>query len=117
MMTVGGVEIGECLEGTEISLEDYSRFDRDEFGDLTIIQRDYSIAISYTVLIEKSRTQEVFVLLANKRAVPTYYIGLVSDSSNQYGLTVKGYLVRVSIVHTDLMKSTLRLDVESEAIS
>lgn len=109
-MTVDGVAIGECLYGTEVAINDYSRKDRDEFGAITLIQRGYSDLVTYKVSILTSAAATVRSLLASKRAVSAVYVG----ASGMSAITVSGYLVSFSITLGDWQRSSLTLQVEGE---
>jgi hypothetical protein len=108
-MTVDGVEIGRCLYGTEVGIVDYSRKERDTFGNITLIERGYSDLVRYNVIIETAQASTVRALLALKRAVSAAYVG-----SADHDIThVTGYLQSFSI---DLQPnySPLTLEVEGE---
>lgn len=106
-MTVDGVAIGICLYGTEISIVDYSRKERDEFGNMTLIPRGYSDLVSFRVVIPTANAATVRALLASKRATSAVYIGHVDHAATQ----VTGYLTQFNI-SLDWNLSSLTLDVE-----
>ncbi len=109
-MTVDGFVIGECLVGTDVGIVDYSRKERDEFGDITVIERGYTDYITYNVLIETARSDEIRAQLASVRAVPAVYIG-----TDKYAVTqVTGYLNNFTITLDSDTYSSLSLEVESE---
>jgi hypothetical protein len=110
-MTVDGSEIGECLYGgTSVSIIDYSRKERDAFGNITIIERGYSDLITYSVVISTADADQVRTLLASKRAVSAAYIG----ASGHDVLSVEGYLNNFSITFENWNISRLTIEVESE---
>ncbi len=109
-MTVDGFVIGECLVGTDVGIVDYSRKERDEFGDITVIERGYTDYITYRVQIETSRADEVRTKLASVRAVLAAYVG-----TEKYVVTeVQGYLNNFTITLDSDTYSSLSLEVESE---
>ena len=108
-MTVDGIEIGQCLYGTEVGIVDYSRKERDTFGNITLIERGYSDLVRYNVVIETSDAAVVRALLASKRASSAVYVGHADHVITH----VTGYLQSFSI---DLQPnySPLTLEVEGE---
>jgi hypothetical protein len=115
MMTVKGIEIGECLVGTELGIVDYSRKERDPtFGTLTIIERGYTRTVSYKVRIKTEQAAQIVTLLASVRADATVnYVGIVSDSTNKLGLAITGLLNSFSVVLDTPFDASLSLEVES----
>lgn len=109
-MTVDGVAIGMCLYGTEVGIVDYSRKDRDTFGNITLIPRGHSDLVSYKVCIDTDQAAVVRSLLASKRAVSAVYVGHVDHDATK----VTGYLVSFSITLDNWQKSSLTLEVEGE---
>lgn len=112
-MTVDGTPIGLCLFGTEVSMVDYSRKERDPFGNITIIPRGYSDVVTYAVDIDTHETDQVRTLLASKRAVKALYVGTVNNAAT----IVEGYLNNFTINMSDWNTSQLSLEVESEVIT
>lgn len=109
-MTVDGFVIGECLTGTDVGIVDYSRKERDEFGNITLIERGYTDYITYRVSIETARSDEVRAQLASVRAQSAVYVGTDTLSITE----VEGYLNNFTITLTDFRESALTLEVESE---
>lgn len=109
-MTVDGAAIGQCLYGTEVGIVDYSRKERDEFGDITVIERGYADLVNYRVLIETEQAAAVRALLASKRAVSATYSG----HADHEVLIVTGYLNQFSISLENWQHSLLTLEVEGE---
>lgn len=109
-MTVDGFIIGKCLVGTVVGFTDFSRFERDEFGNLTIIERQYTDNITYQVQIETIRSDEIRNFLASLRATLAIYIGTEKFSITQ----VSGYLDDFTISMDDDYYSTITITVESE---
>lgn len=106
----GTISIGKCLYGTEVSIIDYSRKERDEFGNITVIQRGYSDAVSFSVEIDTENASAVKAILAACRAISVEYTG---DTGLDV-TTVTGYLNQFSITIDNFKTSTLSLEVEGE---
>ena len=109
-MTVDGFVVGECLEGTEVGIIDYSKKERDEFGNISIIERGYTDLITYRVRIESSRAALVRQELASKRAISAHYIGHASLTITD----VQGYLNDFNIRLENSVASLCTITVESE---
>lgn len=80
--------IGETLEGSGRGITDYSRKDRDVFGNLTIVQRSYARRVTFNVFIDPGRTNFIESKLAAMRATPTAFYSY--EDATRYGLTVLG---------------------------
>jgi len=113
MMTINGTEIGICTYGTELSIQDYSRKERAMDGTLTVIERGYTKIVNYQVKVKTIQASAVLTLLASKRAISVPYIGLVSDTANQYGVNVTGVLNNFTLTLESGEYSSLQLEVES----
>jgi hypothetical protein len=74
---------GETLAGLRVGSTDYSRKDRDAFGNAIIVKRPFSRRNSVEVLVEKSLVDGLVELLDDFRATPIVFIG-----SNEYGATI-----------------------------
>ncbi|WP_041447068.1 hypothetical protein [Thiocystis violascens] len=107
-MTVDGVAIGECLYGTEISIVDYSRKDRDAFGNITLIPRGYTDVVRYRVAIRTADAAQVRNLLASKRAVSAAYVGHADHAV----VNVTGYLTSFRIPLDNWNVSVITIEVE-----
>lgn len=71
--------LGETQYGARVGIDDYSRKDRDEFGNVTILQRAYSKRGSFTLETSLGSFNKIFRLLADVRATPCVYIGTEED--------------------------------------
>lgn len=109
-MTVDGYVIGECLVGTSVGITDYSRKERDAFGNIILIERGYTDHITYNVQIDTERADEVRTLLASVRATLADYVGVDSMAVTK----VTGYLNNFTITLDNSYLSSLSLEVESE---
>lgn len=116
-MLVAGTPIGWCLNGTEVSIVDYSRKERQFDGSIIVIERGFTDYVSFKVRVPSANVAAVRSLLASKRAVSTVYQGQpregVPDGIKQ-AVTVMGYLNSFSISIDSFEYSTLTLEVEGE---
>jgi hypothetical protein len=81
------VECGVCLVGkyyefadavamgANMSIQDYSRKEADDFGNYEIVERSFAKRGSWDILIDRARTDLFFNTLASLRARPALYIG------------------------------------------
>jgi hypothetical protein len=109
-MIVDGVSIGHCLYGVDIGIVDYSRKERDVFGEITLIERGYTDLVSFPVEIATADAEQIKNYLSSKRAVSATYIG---DSSLSVTHVI-GYLNEFEITLDNWKTSTLLLEVEGE---
>ncbi len=76
LLAVGKRErIGTTCYGTSIGITDYSRKERDEFGNVIIIERGYSDTVSFKFELDTNTVEYARNLLASLRAKPTGYLG------------------------------------------
>ena len=75
-MVLGQVtDLGETGFGTQVNILDFSRKDRDTFGNAILIRRAYADRVTYDGTVLTARAAYVRRMLAAVRAVPTVYIG------------------------------------------
>jgi len=80
------VELGVTQYGASLSVEDFSRRERDEFGNFTVIPRDTAKNINFDVKINKSDVNFVFNYLSSLTTTPCVWLGDDEDSALQvYG--------------------------------
>lgn len=65
-----GVELGARL-----GIQDYSRRERNQFGDLVLIERNYSRKASFEMYLDWAEVDQAMRLFAALRAKPALYIG------------------------------------------
>ena len=69
--------LGNTNYGTSVSIEDYSRKDRDAFGNAIIVQRPFAKLIDFDFTINTSSARRTAILLEEMRATPAvYYAGI-----------------------------------------
>ena len=86
--------LGRTAYGTEIGIEDFSRKDRDVFGNAIIIERAFAQTADYEVEIDTKDARRVQKFLAKYRTTPLVWIGQEDDA---YGLIVYGFYTQFSI--------------------
>lgn len=89
------VEIGDTQCGATVGIMDFSRKERDAFGNFSIVERSYSKRANFTVWTDKSSFNRIYRRLADIRATPAVYIG--ADLEGYEPLIVYGYFRDFSI--------------------
>ena len=102
--------LGNTNYGTSVSIEDYSRKDRDAFGNAIIVQRPFAKLIDFDFTINTSSARRTAILLEEMRATPAvYYAGIDTE---QFGTTVYGFFRNFSINLDGPAISNVTLEVE-----
>lgn len=115
----GTVEIGELVLGravtygstaigTRFGIEDFSRKERDEFGNFQIVERRFAKLHGFDVLLENKQVNAMFGALASVRATPALYIG-GDDFAETYAL---GFFRDFTILRSGPVTSELSIEIE-----
>ena len=103
------VEIGCARFGTTVGIIDFSRKERDAFGNNYILERRYIDKVDYDIQIDSDKVDDVKQILSDIRATPAVYIG----SENKFKSTVVyGFYRDFSIVIAGSKKSSCAIQVE-----
>jgi hypothetical protein len=100
--------LGKTLYGTSVGITDYSRKERDDFGNFTVVERGYSKRAEFDVAIETPRLGSVQRMLAKYRAKPMVWIG---ESSHEETI-IYGYYREFNLVISNLAVSDCSISVE-----
>ena len=95
--------------GVRLSIQDYSRKERNAFGDVVLVQRAYSSRITMSMLVKNSELDNTYDLLADLRATPCLWIG----SQGYEVLSLFGFYNNFEIGITYPEYSDCTLDLES----
>ena len=87
--------LGDLLDPFSATILDFSRKDRNDFGNVTLIPRTSADQQSYTVLHDLSRRQYVKRIMKNIAATPVLWYE-DTDLSNQKGLATFGFWTEYS---------------------
>lgn len=68
-------ELGDTEYGTGVGILDFSRKERDEFGNFKVVERQFSKRANYDVSIPTSLVSSVQQRLAKYRSIPVVFIG------------------------------------------
>lgn len=72
-------EIGGAEYGTDIGIDDYSLISRDDYGTLTITERDYNDRGDFELHIPKEKHAAVSNLIKSYRATPALWLMIPDD--------------------------------------
>ena len=108
-MVVGRVrQLGVTNYGTSVSIQDYSRKERDQFGNTIIVQRRFSKRADFDVTVETSQVFAVQAALAAIRTMPTVYIG----DEDKPASVIYGFFRQFNIVYDTPSISSCSIEVE-----
>lgn len=89
--------LGVALYGTSIRLRDFSRKERDDFGNFVIQERDFSKVAEFDVAVDTANISAVQRTVAQYRAKPVVWIGEASYESTiiygfctDFGVSISG---------------------------
>lgn len=88
-------DIGETQYGATVGITDYSRKDRDDFGNVIIVERAYSKKANFSLLTTLASFNRIYRTLANLRATPCVYIG--TEEAGYEPLLIYGFFRDFSI--------------------
>lgn len=102
--------IGDTQYGAKVGIDDYSRKERDEFGNVTILERAYSKRGSFTLETSLGSLNRIYRLLADVRATPCVYVGTEEDGYEP--LLIYGFFTsfEISIDYPDYHLCTLDIE-------
>lgn len=101
--------LGVTTYGTSIGIQDYSRKERDTFGNAEILERRFAQTVDYDIQLATSSVRDVQKTLATYRATPLVYSG--TDDGN-YGDLVFGYYRNFGINISGPALSDATIEVE-----
>lgn len=108
-LVVGSVfDIGDTVFGIRTGVLDFSRKERDEFGNFRVIERGFSKRADFPVSISARRVAGTQSLLAGLRATPAVYIG----AENLPETLIYGFYRSFELVATGPRFSEFSLEVE-----
>jgi hypothetical protein len=68
-------EMGQVQYGAQIGIQDFSIKSTDDFGNYTIVERNFADTAQFDVRLANSQVDQVKKLLASYRATPIVYVG------------------------------------------
>jgi hypothetical protein len=108
-MVVGRTQtIGATLMNFSFGIEDFSRKERDVFGNFTIVERRFAKLANYDVFIDNAAVNPVFLTLAKVRATPVVFVG---DENKPETITL-GFYRDFSTLRTGPESSEMSIEIE-----
>ena len=78
--------LGNAIYGVSAGIVDYSRKETDTFGQVTILERQFSKRASFDIVVDNVLISEIARLLAEYRAIPVVWVGSADyDSTVIFG--------------------------------
>jgi hypothetical protein len=102
------LNIGTTLYNTTVGITDYSKKERDAFGNAEIKERAYTNRINYRVAVPTERIYAIKHFLAGIRARLSVY----TADLDMPGTVIAGYYKDFSIPYESYTESIFSLDVE-----
>jgi hypothetical protein len=113
---VGQIIVGRFLDlgitqyNTSVSIEDFSRKERDTFGNPIIVQRAFAQRAEYDVSILTGDARRVQSILSEVRTTPVVWFA--GPDTEQYGTTIYGYYIDFDINLATPSRSYATIEVE-----
>lgn len=106
---IGLQKIFGCTQyGASVGIQDYSRKERNDWGDYVIVERAFNKRANFSIQIDNTAIDEMQKILATYRAVPIVYIG-----SDLYSSTwVFGFYKDFDIVIAYFNTSDCSIEIE-----
>jgi len=107
------IEVGRTKKGASVGISDFSKKERDQFGNFDVLERTWSKNSSMQVLTDAADFNKIYRRLASIRAVPCIYIGTDRPGFEPmitYGF-YKDFGISVDYEHSHL------LNIEIEGLS
>ena len=73
------IDIGYTEYGASVSIDDYSKKERDEFGNYIVVERAFSKKTNQRIVTNKSEFARIFQTLSSLRAIPCVYVATEAD--------------------------------------
>lgn len=96
-------------QGLRLGLQDYSRKERNDWGDTVLVQRAYAKRATVSMLLSNAELDNAYNLLVDLRATPCLW--LISD--NYTSLSLFGFFSNFEITIAYAQYSDVSLDLES----
>jgi len=95
--------------GARLGIQDYSRKERNDWGDTVLVQRAYSKTINIDTVIDNSELDNTYTLLADLRSTPCLWV-----ATDIYGsLSVFGFYTNFEIIISYFSQSDCSIELES----
>ena len=95
--------------GARVGLQDYSRKERNEWGDTVLVQRAYAKRATVSMLLDNRELDNAYTLLVDLRATPCLWV--ISD--NYSSLSLFGFFSNFEITISYARYSDVSIELES----
>lgn len=104
------IDVGEfgVMRGATVGIADYSRKNRNEFGEFMVVERDWNKRMQVGLLVPNNHIDGLQVLFANLRTAPTLWVG----SEIYESMAVYGFYRDFSAVIAYQNHSQMSLEIE-----
>ena len=96
-------------QGLRLGLQDYSRKERNEWGDTVLVQRAYAKRATVSMLLDNRELDNAYTLLVDLRATPCLWV--ISD--NYSSLSLFGFFSNFEITISYARYSDVSIELES----
>lgn len=100
-------QIGRTDYGAGVGIVDYSRKERDDFGNDRVVERAFSKRANFTVYINGNETDQTQILLSRYRATPIVYVGDDSFGSTIIYGFYKDFNIEIAFPGTSICTITI----------
>jgi hypothetical protein len=100
--------IGDSVYGASIGIDDYSRKERDAFGNIVVTARAYSDTGDFQIVVDTDRVGKIKKLLTEIRAKPVVWIGEESYEAT----IIYGFFKSFDLIYSGPNVSDCQLSIE-----
>jgi hypothetical protein len=104
--------IGTTLDGTTIGIEDYSTKERDDFGNVRIVERPFADTTTYQVAINSQDARRIKRIISRNRASPAVYFIDQTEDVRGFGAMVYGFVSDLDIPVSSGSTSFMSIKIE-----
>lgn len=102
------VPVGTTTYGAKVGIDDYSRKERDKFGNLVVVEGAFSDTGDFPVVVETDRVSKIKKMLAEIRSKPVVWIG-----EETYEATIiYGFFKSFDLIYSGPDASDCQLSIE-----
>lgn len=100
--------LGVSLIDVSVGIDDFSRKERDEFGNFEIVERSFAKTMDLGVFVENNRISLTTKALADNRAKPAVYIG----DETKLETLILGFYRNFAVLRTGPITSEMSIEIE-----
>lgn len=100
--------LGVTVQGITVGIEDFSRKERDDFGNIIVVERRFAKLLNADVFVENSEINATLRSLTAVRAKPAVYVGAVDRAET----IILGFFRDFSVLRTGPVTSEMTIEIE-----